>query len=871
MAKKIQPDTVSNTAWIDISEASKVGYWQFATGCYKLNIEYKPSDKYTFQADFAVRNEDGSVTLNSVFRNKTNAQLKIVKTIITNWKDYSNAEINTKNTVGNMVVPGQIKNGAVYSSYEDMIFDSSNADEYLSGSLKNDIYHLTKTTPAGSKDVIFDEKGNEIYNVYNGTNTTSNNRFYDLAGNDKYNLMSKKTGDAYDFVEDFAGNDRYTLLNNTNVEVNELAGNDNYAVKEKSKLTVTDYLGNDKYVANMAEIDVTDEKGNDSYDISNTKKTSTLTTVFATNDFYGAGNAYNDSNWADSAKSFVNILDKAGNDKYTISNIIESTNAANPIIQDYTGNDKYTVTGVRNLIIRENDNDYIGTFEGYKAKDVQATAQYDKKNDTSVESQNKSGNDIYNISASERITIYETSSNSGNDTYNLDSLNIYNLDETGNDNNAYIYDNAGADKYNIKNSRTIHITDKAGVDTYNIQDTDRLVIGDTDTSLKGGDKYNLKGVTGGYTFSSISDANGSEKYTISDGTSNLRITDNGGADNYNVKDSRDVMIVDSSANNSKNINDKYAFSDYFGTSFDVSSITDDKGNETYAFNNVNTLKVADDSGSDTYTVKNSNNIKIIDKSSTPENPKKAEKNKFNFTNCTNIDITTGTTMRPNAYSVDTYNMTSTTFNITENDKAGDIYNITIPKTKGTPKAANISNTSSIVDKGGDDSYKVSSITYGLKIDDKTGSDELIIQNAKLDNLVFMANKNWTGDSYNHENTLYIYDKSTKGYISIANFFAGGNEYGVSDKNAQNETIRGDGLIEKIKIGGKSFEVTSGIITKINNGTGTEAGELYNAIGSWIKTSDFNNIGEILDSGNQLYIKPLVEAFENGTANNLPTP
>ena len=70
------------------------------------------------------------------------------------------------------------------------------------------------------------------------------------------------------------------------------------------------------------------------------------------------------------------------------------------------------------------------------------------------------------------------------------------------------------------------------------------------------------------------------------------------------------------------------------------------------------------------------------------------------------------------------------------------------------------------------------------------------------------------------------------------------------------------MIEKIKIGGKSFEVTSGIITKINNGTGT-AGELYNAVGSWIKESDFNNIGEMLDSGNQIYISRLVEAFDTG--------
>ena len=386
------------------------------------------------------------------------------------------------------------------------ISDNSGKDEYtISKSNRifindrgkgNDTYTVSNCTGVRywndddgsySTFTISDEKGNETYDFQNLV--FSDHEYFDpdkseyalcdMSGNDKYKLK----GCGYFRALDKKGNDNITIQNSESIYFDDLSGNDRWTLKRTDNLHT------------LNEIYAIDEKGNDKWTITGVK------------DIVNGG-------------GFASIWDKAGKDNYLMNGGSDGVE-----ITDEIGNDKYTITeGSKNFsitdkagkdtykIIGSSDN-HINTpyLRDTGASNDKYTLKYV---DNNVNSWNAivddGGKDTYNLANCNAIKMEDLS---GNDKYNIIATETL-------INSVTIADNSGKDTYNIKgsyskktkkttylNSATI-IDEGIKADVYNLQYARRFNISDNAGDK---DKYTIKS-----SYGNITDyGNGNDSYTVS--------------------------------------------------------------------------------------------------------------------------------------------------------------------------------------------------------------------------------------------------------------------------------------------------------------------------------------------------------------------
>lgn len=413
---------------------------------------------------------------------------------------------------------------------------------------------------------------------------------------------------------------------------------------------------------------------------------------------------------------------------------------------------------------------------------------------------------------------------SGNDKYTLINESFTNIyDQKGNDKytlntgRSTITDYAGKDKYTLNNTTDSVIDDKAGKDKYTISNTTKLKLED----YAGNDKYTFNNVSNADEYGDqiegyhIKDFLGNDKYTVKGADTNIVLTDNTGKDTYNIK---------GSYNKKKKLTTYVGHTEVQDTGDGKNTFNVTYGKDTY----LNT-----DSAENVYNIKNSVYTKIESK--------------------TSLKFTEG------VGSKDKYNLTSNEYyEIYDFGTSNDTYKF--------KKSA----TGFIQDNGGDDTYTIDKLNFkrietedteihaGLLIKDIDGNDTLTLKGSKKQNLVFMSDFHKYEDNYiSYNNSLIIYDKSTKGYAYIEEFFADSDD----DYNFDGY---GEGKMEtiKAKIGKKvkPLDITT------NDNYYTNLNSVKEDVVNWLTTQsnegiDFGCVEDVLMYGTNEQKATLVTYFD----------
>ena len=383
---------------------------------------------------------------------------------------------------------------------------------YVSDYGGKDTYTIRNTKYSNISDL---GKGNDAYDIANCYTIDKMNDFniWDKYGNETYNITNLvyNSDNFYPYaeqwlIEDENGKDTYNIKGVGYAKFVDMKGNDKITIKNSETIYFTDYNGNDTWklertdnLHSLDEIYIYDENGKDNY---------TITGV----------------------DGFASIHDKAGNDKYTMNG---NSNGAE--ITDEKGNDKYTVKdGSKIFTITDNNGkdkyNILGTTDKYI--DSFSIYDYGYKNDKYTINYANGYNAIYDDGGKDSYDILNCSSlkindYSGNDKYNIKATETLLS-------SVVITDDSGKDKYSLKgtynkktkattylNSATI-VDDGSQIDTYNLQYTRKFNI----TDNGGNEKYNIKSGYG-----AINDNGGNDTYTISKTVSQqgIFIDDKGGS------------------------------------------------------------------------------------------------------------------------------------------------------------------------------------------------------------------------------------------------------------------------------------------------------------------------------------------------------
>lgn len=456
----------------------------------------------------------------------------------------------------------------------------------------NDIYTLKGPDEDGITAYIHDYNGNDKYNV-NGVRRVEIIDYN--KGKDTYNISNT----LYGYVRDTGGNDTYNVAN-SKIEIKEnlkagsitdvygTSGNETYNLNSLiADSKVYDMLGNDKYNINYAQgesdnkVTITDNDGKDTYKITGSKYITLADTNG--NDTYnlvdsdrlditdGIKDEKKPENESYTLKTVSNseLKDWFGNDSYKIDLSL------NTLIDNWGGTDKYTITNSNGISLQDN---------AYKTSSAVVTRAYGDGNDTftvkdSIETtiysgrgddkftvsddsmrtiiNDVTGNEKYDIKDSALVQITDRA---GDDTYKLTNVDNYNIEVSGTETDDgeldyNIKDNAGSDKYDIKNSRSICVYDDATSsgekNTFNITSGESINI---TTGEKGTvyseDIYNLTS-NSEVTVREYGDSK--DTYNL---TSNklATIIDYNNSDTYNLKSNVNVEITDwGTANDTYNL------------------------------------------------------------------------------------------------------------------------------------------------------------------------------------------------------------------------------------------------------------------------------------------------------------------------------
>lgn len=436
----------------------------------------------------------------------------------------------------------------------------------------NDKYTLTKVTSTQNntehRTDITDKAGKDTYKITDSTNT----HISDFnSAKDSYtatNSTNVTIIDSSNITGKTSGNDKYTFTNTKSYSALDYDGNENYTVLGGSG-DLTDFAGNDKYKVtakkgyDIARLTIADSKGQDAYTVSGAKATKTVEAVYVNSvTINDSGEILKDSKGKD--------IKKSANDTYKLS-YIDNTSNNSYKITDKAGDDKYTIT-----------------------------------NSDGIRIEDKAGKDTYTISGTAKtksageidVKLLKIVDNSGDDTYKLSFIDNSGGIVSG-EQKYYVEDTEGNDKYTVSDSYSMNITDKGGNDTFTLKNISNTYIYSDATTNSESEKVetntynltNMKGVMKIFTNSENSDKlsvdNYNINYTGSAALSNANIHDyDNGNDTYNIKSSTELKIDDDGGN------DTYSFTKSLDTS--TFSVTDKSGNDTYSIDKVKGIYTLDD-------------------------------------------------------------------------------------------------------------------------------------------------------------------------------------------------------------------------------------------------------------------------------------
>ena len=447
----------------------------------------------------------------------------------------------------------------------------------------NDKYTLTKVTSTQNntehRTDITDKAGKDTYKITDSTNT----HISDFnSAKDSYtatNSTNVTIIDGSNLTGKTSGNDKYTFTNTKSYSALDYDGNENYTVLGGSG-DLTDFAGNDKYKVNakkdydISRLTIADSKGQDAYTVSGAKATKTDEAVYVNRvTINDSGEILKDAKGKD--------IKKSANDTYKLS-YIDNTSDNSYKITDKAGDDKYTIT-----------------------------------NSDGIRIEDEAGKDTYTISGTAKtksageidVDLLKIADNSGDDTYKLSFIN-----NSSDLTNYYVKDTEGNDKYTVSNSYSMRIVDNGGNDTFNYKNVFNAYVESSATSNKGDttietNTFNFTDITGAITIrtnwenynNENTPATGTKKEGVdklSIDTYNINYTGNStvlnmgvfdydeGNDIYNVKSSTKLNIEDAGGN------DKYSFTKSLATS--TFSITDLSGDDTYTIDKVKGIYTLDD-------------------------------------------------------------------------------------------------------------------------------------------------------------------------------------------------------------------------------------------------------------------------------------
>ncbi len=485
--------------------------------------------------------------------------------------------------------------------------DSSElADKRINDYKGNDKYHFTQATVIsvdqdgkdsweisdigdGNSVEITDYAGKDKYVVTNCTPTDYTKLLIgDNKGNDTYEwtnvVYSALSDDGNYSLTDDEGKDKYTFTDVQNMRVLDKDGNDNYTMSGVNKLYLTDNGGNDKYTTTSAtSLDIDDLSGKDTYNFYGTydstnpvfvnnihitdrgEEKDTYNLKFVANEYagddtesrsivdFGGNDTYNLQ-----STSGIRINDKSGNDTYNLKaptingkkinfeneEQLASINIKTQIYDD-SGNDKYNITHAFNSTIYDSDGEDV----------------YNLKGDTIKINQEIAGEPIELTIPSVYITKINDTSTTSNDTYNIGNMANGELFVLG----AAITDAGGDNKFNIKNSGN-YFDIKAFYDRMmsgNATIADQLALMYTLPSLTiastgaGKDKYS---VSNSSLFLGITDANGDDSYSFKKVLGNISVQDAEGNDTYKISKNKSFISINDQSGDDAYTIDKLTYS-----------------------------------------------------------------------------------------------------------------------------------------------------------------------------------------------------------------------------------------------------------------------------------------------------------------------
>ncbi len=536
-------------------------------------VKIKKADNYTYEINsktadtnyvFANEAYAGVSTLN--FSNLGGEDLTYIKDnndllIFIKFGDYTNYKLSVT----------RIKDYYLYCGVNNNLVCVNSASVYTDAN-SNAYSYVKKTfTDSASAENIFSNVGATIYNISNSKDKTE---IRDIAGSDKYYVNGLSPNTAPVHVIDELGNDYYEITNSRGLEVDDYKGSDKYVIKNcdqlksadsvdddslKTDLWICDYAGNDSYtfdnvkVTNSVECKTHDLFGNDRYNLNNT--TYMYLEERNGNDKYIANESHHfriaDSNGNDSYtitnSDTVTIADSEngyrharGNDRYTV------TSCSNVNINDQQGGDRYTFYDCDNVDIDDSEgrDNYTMSYITTKLKILDKHSENDNytiTNATNVNIDDRGGREAYRLTNVHNATIVDS---------DADGINGNDIMTVSNSNAINITNKHGNVRYAFTNTSDIDITDKTGKDTYiisglydrktktttfatNVKITDEAAHVDDNHN----DVFNFNYVKGSDTAWAT--------YLASD---NWTISESGGSNTYNIKQSENIKIHSSNGN-----------------------------------------------------------------------------------------------------------------------------------------------------------------------------------------------------------------------------------------------------------------------------------------------------------------------------------
>ena len=520
-------------------------------------------------------------------------------------------------------------------------------------------------------------------------------------------------------------------------------------------------------------------------------------------------------------------VDFKGNDSYNVAPWGNATSTSR--ITDYTGNDKYSIsvlpkTTIETINYGGETNLTITDFNGndvYTAKDP---LKKPAENGISATISDYNGNDKYNFNSAQSIIVYEDGK--GKDTYNI-----------SNTVDGKVWDWGGNDTYNVANSK-IEIRENmsasstsqkgtTGNETYNLY---AVQAGSIVSDLMGNDKYNInyaQGEEAGAKKIIITDVDGKDNYMIT-ASKHIKLTDQNGNDTYNLIDSDTLEITDGTNDENKPENESYTLRTVSNSTF-----TDTFGNDSYKIDL--SLKTSIDNwyGTDKYTVTNSNGITIEDNANKTSGTALISYDDGNdtFTVKDSIETAIYSGQGDDKFTVSDDAVRTTILDAVGNDKY-DIKDSALVK---------------IVDKSGDDTYKLTNVdNYNVQVSG-TQTDEGALNYNIRDNV--------GNDKYDIKNSrsIYIYDNTTtEGEKNTFNVTSGENINIITDKQATaysqdiyNLTSNTSVTVEDYGASSDTYNLTSNFIATIDDkGTSSDTYNLKS-----VKIANLTDEGETNDTYN----------------------